>query len=141
MSDDLLFVYGTLRRGIVSPLDELMAQHCEFHADATMQGILFDVAGYPGAITSTNPANRVIGELYAVRRPRQLWPRLDHYEHCSNAFPKPHEYVRKMRTFSLENGEDIRAWVYLFNWKSGGLFRVQSGDYLQYLRGESEETL
>jgi gamma-glutamylcyclotransferase (GGCT)/AIG2-like uncharacterized protein YtfP len=63
----------------------------------------------------------------------QFWPSLDHYEHCSNAFPKPHEYVRKMQSFSLKNGEEVRAWVYLFNWKSGGLFRVQSGDYLEYL--------
>ena len=134
MSAEFLFVYGTLRKGFLSPFDERMAQHCKFYADATMQGILFDVTGYPGAVTSTNPANRIVGELYTLKRAQQLWPHLDHYEHCSNAFPKPHEYVRKKTPISPRTGKDVNAWTYLFNWKTGGLLQIKSGDYLNHLK-------
>ena len=116
-------------------MDKLLARHCEFFADAFMQGILYDVDGYPGVTESVNPADKVYGELYKIQWATQLWPRLDHYEQCSNAFVKPYEYVRKKRTVSLKNGENVQAWIYLFNWKAAGLFRIHSGDYLRYLEG------
>lgn len=134
MSDELLFVYGTLRQGLVSPMDKLLARHCDFFTTASFQGTLYDVAGYPGVTESNNPANRVVGELYRVRRGRQLWPLLDHYEHCSSAFTKPHQYMRKKRRIMLADDEPLQAWIYLFNWKTGGLRKIASGDYLRYLQ-------
>ncbi|MEZ5524449.1 MAG: gamma-glutamylcyclotransferase family protein [Pseudomonadales bacterium] len=133
MSDELLFVYGTLRRGITSPLDELMAQHCEFRTDATMQGILFDVAGYPGVTESLDPSHRVVGEIYRVLDAQALWPTLDHYEQCSNAYPTPHEYIRKKLTVLTPDGENILAWAYLFNWDASGLLRIDHGDFVKYV--------
>jgi|TARA_B110000495_G_C22507421_1_gene310773 gamma-glutamylcyclotransferase (GGCT)/AIG2-like uncharacterized protein YtfP len=135
VSNELLFVYGTLRKGAISPMDKLLSLHCEFFADAFIQGILYDVDGYPGVIESHTLENKVYGELYTIRWASQLWPRLDHYEHCSNAFQKPHEYARKKRPVSLVNGQNIQAWIYLFNWKTGGLLKIPSGDYLSYLQG------
>jgi len=137
MPNELIFVYGTLRKELVSPMDKLLTRHCEFFAEAFMQGILYDVGGYPGVTQSVNPADKVYGELYKIQRATKLWPRLDHYEQCSNAFLKPYEYVRKKRPVLLENGEKVQAWIYLFNWKAAGLFRIHSGDYLRYLQGHS----
>ena len=135
MSNELLFVYGTLRKGAISPLDKFMARHCEFFADAHLQGKLYDIGGYPGATASVNHADKVYGEIYEIKWASQLWPQLDHYEHCSRAFAKPYEYVRGKNSVLLANGEKVQAWVYLFNWKVGGLLRVHSGDYLRYIEG------
>lgn len=133
MSTDLLFVYGTLRQGLNSPMQGLLDRHCEFFAPASFQGTLYDVAGYPGAVDSHKPANRVYGELYYVSNCLQFWPRMDHYEHCSNAFAKPHQYARKIRPVLVGDNEIIQAWIYLFNWKTGALRKITGGDYLQYL--------
>jgi len=136
MNHEYLFVYGTLRRGATSPMDKLLARHCEFSSEAFIQGVLYDIGGYPGVTESAKPADKVYGDLYKVQWATQMWPKLDYYEHCSNAYVKPHQYARKKRPVSLENGETIQAWVYLFNWKTGGLFKITSGDYLNYLERE-----
>lgn len=134
MSPELLFVYGTLRRDCISPMDSLLSRHCDFFAPARCQGTLYDIAGYPGVTASNNPHNHVYGELYRVRNARQLWPPLDHYEHCSNAFSKPQQYVRKKQQILYGDNESVRAWLYLYNWKTGGLRKIASGDYLRYLQ-------
>lgn len=131
--DEYLFVYGTLRMGIYSPMDKLMSLHCQHMSEARFQGNLYDIAGYPGVTDSNTTENYVYGEVFRVQRAKQLWPKLDHYEHCSNAFPRPYEYVRKKRPVLLTNGENLQAWIYLFNWKTGGLLKIPSGDYLEYL--------
>jgi gamma-glutamylcyclotransferase (GGCT)/AIG2-like uncharacterized protein YtfP len=133
MNNELIFVYGTLRQGTASPMEKLLARHCTFVAEAFLQGILYDLGGYPGVIESANPTDKVLGELYQIERGYQLWPRLDHYEQCTIDFTEPHEYVRRKRSVLLNHGEQVQAWVYLFNWRADDLVKIASGDYLSYL--------
>ena len=137
MKHEYLFVYGTLRKGVTSPMDALLARHCKFYSEAIVRGILYDVGGYPGVIESAKSSDKVYGDLYKVQWASQLWPKLDYYEHCSSAYVKPHQYARKKRAISLDNGETVQAWIYLFNWKTAGLYKIASGDYLSYLKCNS----
>lgn len=138
MNNELIFVYGTLRQGTASPMEKLLERHCTFFAEAFLQGILYDLGGYPGVIESIHPTDKVLGELYQVERGYKLWPQLDHYEQCTIDFPEPHEYVRTQRSVFLANGEQVQAWVYLFNWHAGDLKKIASGDYFSYLKSHDQ---
>lgn len=94
-----------------------------------MQGRLFEVAGYPGAIQSADPAARVRGEIYRIRRGASVLQELDAYEECTPEFPRPHEYLRKRVAVSVDDGPQLACWVYLFNRDVSMLRWIRSGDY------------
>ncbi|TAM82641.1 MAG: gamma-glutamylcyclotransferase [Acidobacteria bacterium] len=53
-----LFVYGTLRKG--NQAHELpLGQYPRFIENGHVQGRLYNLGGYPGAIWSARPGNRV----------------------------------------------------------------------------------
>jgi gamma-glutamylcyclotransferase (GGCT)/AIG2-like uncharacterized protein YtfP len=134
MTNDLLFVYGTLRRQAATDSCAFLALHSDFFSAGYIQGKLFEVEGYPGAVLSDRENDKVFGELYRISAPKILWPRLDDYEECSARFPQPHEYLREKINVSLPAGEQVKAWVYLYNRDTSNLAQIASGDYLLYLR-------
>jgi gamma-glutamylcyclotransferase (GGCT)/AIG2-like uncharacterized protein YtfP len=95
----------------------------------------------------------VYGEIYKILNSRLLLPELDTYEQCTQQFPEPHEYIRKKLTITLLNsgnvstliykplrflkplrsGNNLSAWVYIFNHTVQNLMPIYSGDYLHYL--------
>lgn len=95
-----------------------------------MQGCLFEVAGYPGAIESINPDHRVKGELYRILDRKRLFAILDEYEECSNRHPRPHEYRRKIVTIQSIRDDTVSAWAYIYNRSTTRLRKIASGDYL-----------
>lgn len=98
-----------------------------------MQGKLYEIEGYPGVVPSNESKDRVVGEVYKISKPENLFPLLDEYEGCSSRFPEPREFVRKVVPVRLENGEEVEAWVYLYAWDVSGRFRIEPGDYTKYL--------
>ena len=130
MSEQLLFVYGTLRQGSGHAMVEWLVRASEFVDAAVFQGKLFMVASYPGAVESEDPADRVLGEAYRLLRPLTLLRRLDEYERCN-----PHNadapYVRRIKPVRLASGAEVAAWVYLYNRPTAGLERITSGDFLR----------
>ncbi len=95
MSNEFIFVYGTLRKETATAMYHVLARYCEYFSDGYMQGKLYEVDGYPGAIESDDPDNKVQGELYKIVSPELVLPQLDEYEECTDKYPQPHEYVRK----------------------------------------------
>lgn len=138
MEQEFVFVYGTLRRETSSAMSALLEQYTEYSGKGVMQGRLYEVNGYPGAVESTDPAEQVRGALYRVIDGEKLWPALDAYEECAAHFPEPHEYVRKKALITTEEGPPLNAWVYLFMHDITDLHRIESGDYLLYLAGEKQ---
>ncbi|MES2604393.1 MAG: GNAT family N-acetyltransferase, partial [Pseudomonadota bacterium] len=61
---EFIFVYGTLRKDTATLMSHLLAQHCELHRMGSMCGVLYEVAGYPGAVQSNDEADRVVGEVH-----------------------------------------------------------------------------
>mgnify|MGYP001153932848 CR=1 FL=1 len=130
---DYIFVYGTLRRGIESPMAVVFGRYCEYISDAYMMGRLYQVGAYPGAIETDNPAEKIYGEVYRVSNSDLLMPLLDGYEGCSNEEVRPHEYLRKKLCIQCLTGEELYAWVYLYNHDVSSLSLIASGDYRAYI--------
>lgn len=130
MNDELLFVYGTLRRGLGGDMHALLAKHARLLGRAIYQGRLYIVTHYPGVIPSDDPEDRVEGEVYAIAQPEILIPLLDHYEECGPDFAAPTEYIRQRQPVRMQNGDTCVAWVYLYNYPTHALKRIESGDYL-----------
>lgn len=132
MNDEMLFVYGTLRRDTRSEMYRLLARYADFVAEGTFQGRLYKIDYYPGVVPSDDPNEQVHGEVYVVRQPEIVFPKLDQYEECGPGFPDPTEYVRRRETVRLQNGSACQAWVYVYNRPTNKLERIPSGDFLSY---------
>ena len=91
---------------------------------------MYQVDYYPGAVPSNNSADQVVGELYQLIQPELLLPALDNYEECSPQFAQPHEYRREQQNITLDNGDTVIAWVYVYNRMPDGLRLIKSGDFL-----------
>lgn len=130
MGGDFIFVYGTLRKGADTAMSQVLARHCEYYADGYMQGKLYEINGYPGAVESDNPEDKVYGELYRIIDRGVVLLQLDEYEECTNQYPVPHEYSRKKLPIALTGDGSVMAWVYVFNHSIANLVPITSGDYL-----------
>jgi gamma-glutamylcyclotransferase (GGCT)/AIG2-like uncharacterized protein YtfP len=126
---DYLFVYGSLRRA-ASPMHDMLAQSCHYVGEGLLQGRLYEVNWYPGAVESAYSEDKVVGEVYQIVDSGIL-VRLDEYEACSDNFSQPHEYIRKRCWIQRPNSQAIKAWVYVFNHSLDGCRRIFSGDYLR----------
>jgi gamma-glutamylcyclotransferase (GGCT)/AIG2-like uncharacterized protein YtfP len=124
-----LFVYGTLRHAASHPMAAHLNQQAKLLGPASYQGKLYKVADYPAVIASSNPTDKVYGEVYQLFS-ADLWSILDDYEECSPSFAQPTEYRRLLQTIYLANGDEISAWVYLYNRSVSGFEVIESGDFL-----------
>lgn len=125
MQPAFLFVYGTLKRN--TAMHHLLAEHASLIGAACFRGRLYRIAHYPGVVASENPADVVHGELYALDNDSQVLTRLDRYEECGEGFAQPTEYIRSRRRIVLEDGREVDAWIYLYNWMVEESQRIASG--------------
>lgn len=130
MRPELLFVYGTLRRGAGSRMHGLVARSGAFVGMATFQGLLYRIGAYPGAVASANPRHTVMGEVYRLWAPDFVFRRLDRYEGCGPGFGQDPEYARTRCLLTLPSGQAVQAWIYLYNRSTAGLPPIPSGDFL-----------
>ncbi len=126
----LLFVYGTLRSEVDSPMARLLSAHAEAAGAANFQGRLYHVSWYPAAVPSDNPEDRVRGDLFRMYNPAVLFPQLDQYEACGPDFPEPQEFTRRLMPVLTAHATHVTAWIYLYNGPVGFLQPIPSGDFL-----------
>ncbi len=126
--ENLLFVYGTLRRGGARPLARWFPGRVAWVGEGTVRGALLDLGGYPGWIE--DGAGRVRGEVYRLLAPGAVPAALDAYEGCAPDSPPPHEYERVQRPVRLRDGRSVRAWVYRYIGPRRGRRRITGGDWL-----------
>jgi gamma-glutamylcyclotransferase (GGCT)/AIG2-like uncharacterized protein YtfP len=115
VSSEFIFVYGTLRKASGTAMSSVLANYSVYVDKASIQAVLYQVDDYPCVIESTNPNDKVSGELYKILDSDTLLPLLDEYEECTEKFPKPHEYIRKLLTITRSDHKQIIAWVYVYN--------------------------
>lgn len=125
---DLLFVYGTLRRGSAHPNAARLSAEAEWLGRAQLAGRLYRVDWYPALV----PAKEVTatGDLFRLADPARSWPWLDAFEGCGADDPEPHEYRRAPATVMLR-GTAKAAQTYLWNGPVDTLEPIASGDWLQ----------
>lgn len=122
-SPGALFVYGTLRRAWKHPMHGVLRAHAVLVGAGTFQGKLYDLGRYPGAVASGAGADRVRGEIYALKNPCAAFRALDAYE--DRAFRREKVGVRRA------DGTRMRCWIYLYARPVSGLPVIASGDFLR----------
>lgn len=132
-----LFVYGTLRRSIGHAMHRWLARHADYEGAATFQGILYDLGSYPGVLPSSNPADRVIGEVYRLHAEAHghVLRQLDAYEDYDPANVAASQYRRERRPIVMASGgQTVQAWIYLYQRSTRHTPRIIGGDYVTYRR-------
>lgn len=92
---------------------------------------LFDVGLYPAAIPATDAL--VQGELHRMSDDTVLHD-LDEIEGFRPEEPDASLYRRLETPVTLDDGRTELAWTYFYNAPLGNAPRIESGDYLGYLR-------
>jgi gamma-glutamylcyclotransferase (GGCT)/AIG2-like uncharacterized protein YtfP len=117
-------VYGTLRQAFNHPMHELLGSHADFVGNGSLQGKLYDLGNFPGAVASKEPSDQVKGEIYALRDEERIFRTLDPYE--GEAFRREKVFIRR------EDGKKIRSWIYLYDRPVSHLRIIPSGDYARF---------
>jgi len=128
---DLVFFYGTLMSGFKRDRTrvELALEPVGY---GSIQAALFDIGIYPAAIPA--PGSRVQGEVHRMLVPETVLSALDEIEGYRHDKPDASLYVRLETPVRLDDGREEHAWVYFYNAPLGGAPRIESGDYLEYLK-------
>jgi gamma-glutamylcyclotransferase (GGCT)/AIG2-like uncharacterized protein YtfP len=134
MSDEageLVFVYGTLRRG---GSNSFRMDGAEFVSAGKVTGMLYVISWYPGLVLDRGPDETVNGDLFRVR-PEQL-AALDEFEGISANEIEGAEYRRVKAPVVIEECEVVPAWVYEWKGPVDEQRRIPSGDWLFHQLGE-----
>jgi gamma-glutamylcyclotransferase (GGCT)/AIG2-like uncharacterized protein YtfP len=116
-----LFAYGTLQSGLapveIAPVVEKLRPVGEGFVD----GKLYDLGDYPGAVLDPASAWIVYGTVYELPEDAEVLRQLDAYEGP--------EYVRIEQLVTLTAGGVVSCWVYDFQGRPGQERFVASGRY------------
>lgn len=123
-----LFVYGTLRKGFRAH-GLLQQLHARFLASGHIQGRLYNLGEYPGAVESSIRSECVAGEIYFLPRPAMAFGVLDRFEGYNAANPAFNQFERRMATVSATDGGEGSAWVYWLAQRRILGRRIPSGNY------------
>jgi gamma-glutamylcyclotransferase (GGCT)/AIG2-like uncharacterized protein YtfP len=129
---DLVFFYGTLMTPFNRTAQLHIDQHLMFRGRGTIAAALFDLGIYPAAVPDAD--SRVCGEIYELINPRLVLNALDELEGYRPGEPESSLYTRALTPVTLDDGSTVDAWAYFYNAPLGRAERIESGDYLEYLR-------
>jgi gamma-glutamylcyclotransferase (GGCT)/AIG2-like uncharacterized protein YtfP len=123
---ELVFVYGTLRRG---GSNAFRMDGAEFVGPATVGGVLYRISWYPGLVLDGE--DRVFGEVYQVGP--ELLRALDEFEGLAAGEIEGSEY-RRVRVEAVQSGHPaekrVEVWIYEWTGPVEGKNRIKSGDWL-----------
>lgn len=123
MSQHLVFVYGTLRRGSAGAMS-IRFPASKFIAAAQVSGSLYDLGPYPGLLLDES-SSMVVGEVYEVD---------DELLHQLDAFEASSHYWRKRVELAL-GADKRRCWTYEPDPEFYALLTlIPSGDWIEYAK-------
>jgi gamma-glutamylcyclotransferase (GGCT)/AIG2-like uncharacterized protein YtfP len=129
---ELVFFYGTL----MTPFNRIgrlrIDQHLIPVGRGSISATLFDLGIYPAAVPSSD--GQVWGEVYEATQPFVVLQTLDELEGYRPGEPEASLYTRVITPVTLEDGRIVHAWAYFYNAPLGRAERIESGDYLEYLK-------
>ena len=129
---DFVFFYGTLMTRFNRPGRRRIDQYLVPHGSGTIAAALFDLGFYPAAIPSHS--GHVRGEIYRMTDAPPVLEVLDEIEGYRPDAPDSSLYTRIVTEVTVDDGSVVEAWVYFYNAPLGRAPRIDSGDYLEYLR-------
>lgn len=128
--DNHLFVYGTLMKKFTGHSPINLEEHGQYICDGYLQGRLYEIDDYPGLVLSSNPKEKVYGEIFLLKDFNASIEKLDEYE---DFFPNDLEkslYIRQIEEIKIEGGTSQKAWVYIFNEDVDEENHIISGNYI-----------
>ena len=126
---DYLFVYNILRKS--SGISCILSNSAIYIGDGIFKGKLYDAGFYPVAVPSEGDSDQVKGDVYALPDPESVLKTLDTFEGCRSGGSPKGEFHRDKATIYLQNGDAVKAWIYIYNRPIEGLKVIASGDYLK----------
>ena len=129
---DLVFFYGTLMTGFDRRRPMGIDPRMKYRTRGWVQAALFDLGIYPAAVPADS--GRVWGELFDMLDPEGVLRALDEMEGYRPGEPDSSLYIRSQVPVHLPDGTTEQAWVYFYNAPLGKAPRIDSGDYLEYLK-------
>jgi gamma-glutamylcyclotransferase (GGCT)/AIG2-like uncharacterized protein YtfP len=97
-----------------------------------IRAALFDLGIYPAAVPAGD--GRVQGEVHRMRDVDGVLKTLDEVEGFHPGEPDASLYTRVETNVTFEDGRVDTAWAYFYNAPLGQAPRIESGDYLEYLK-------
>jgi gamma-glutamylcyclotransferase (GGCT)/AIG2-like uncharacterized protein YtfP len=129
---ELVFFYGTLMTGFDRRRRIGIDPKMRFRARGWVEAALFDIGLYPAAVPAEG--GRVWGEVFELLDRDEVLTALDDIEGCRPEEPDSSLYIRSLVPVHLPEGVTERAWIYFYNAPLGKAPRIESGDYLEYLK-------
>jgi gamma-glutamylcyclotransferase (GGCT)/AIG2-like uncharacterized protein YtfP len=129
---DLVFFDGTLMSGFKRPGRQRLDAKLTPVSRGSIHAQLFDVGLYPAAIPASDAS--VQGEIHRMSDAESVLRELDEIEGFRPEQPDASLYTRLETPVTLEDGRTESAWTYFYNAPLGNAPRIESGDYLDYLR-------
>ena len=125
-----LFVYGTLQPDhapaelapAIRGLQKLGRGH--------VSGQLYDLGDYPGATLDPAARTRVHGLVFALPDDGAVLSALDAYEGFDPTDPANSPFSRTRARVQLSDGQQIEAWMYVYNRDPRGAPRIADGRYI-----------
>ena len=115
---DYLFVYGTLRKELVAqttPELAAMMQSLAFIGYGQIQGQLYDLGEFPGAILGDNFPTKIHGEINELPNPQEFLAALDVYEGFISDELEASLFARVKEKIIRTNSEEFLCWLYVYN--------------------------
>ena len=128
---DLVFFYGTLMSGFKRPGRQRLDAKLTPIGRGSIHAALYDVGLYPAAVPASDAS--VQGEIHRMSDDSVLHE-LDEIEGFRPEQPDASLYLRLETPVTLTDGRTATAWTYFYNAPLGNAPRIESGDYLDYLR-------
>ena len=128
---DLVFFYGTLMSGFKRPGRQRLDAKLTPVGRGSIRAALYDVGLYPAAVPASDAL--VQGEIHRMSDDSVLHE-LDEIEGFRPEQPDASLYLRLETSVTLTDGRTATAWTYFYNAPLGNAPRIDSGDYLDYLR-------
>ncbi|MDQ1638128.1 MAG: hypothetical protein QOF62_1467 [Pyrinomonadaceae bacterium] len=124
-----LFLYGTLIEP--EPPEEItpLVKRLPRIGTASIPGRLYDLGDYPGAVVDASANTSIHGELVELPEDETVLDSLDKYEEFDPDNPKQSLFVRRKVNARLVNGENVDAWMYVYNKQPGDAPIIPGGTY------------
>lgn len=109
----------------------MLALRAHYCGQGQVNGRLYHLGSYPGALPSRHPDEWVRGDVYDLGNAPGLLAKIDRYEGLGSGRRRPAEYQRVTVTVHMDDGSAVQAWIYLIQRPANRLKRLFSGDFLR----------